>query len=156
MTILADRTVLPPTGGDEVTALQALAAMLGSDHPAELVDTTTGASQVIPEKVREVLRQVLAVMASDQAVTVTGTNTLLTTQKAAEVLGVSRPTLVRLLDSDQIPHTKPNRHRRVELKAVLDYQRRTAATRRTELDAMTREAAEDDGFATVNGFVTTR
>lgn len=148
--------MLPPTAGGDVTALQGLTSVLANDHPVELVDTLTGTSHAIPETVREVLRQVLAVIASDQAVTVTGTNTLLTTQQAAEVLGVSRPTLVRLLDSDQIPHTKPNRHRRVELEAVLDYQRRSAVIRRGELDAMTREAAEDGGFATVNGFVATR
>ncbi len=156
MTTLADHTVLPTTESDAVSDLKALAVVLDSDHPVELRNPIDGSAQVVPDTVRKVLQQVLAAMADHRAVTITEMNTTLTTQQAADLLGVSRPTLVRLLESNQIAFSKPNRHRRVQLADVLDYQRHASRIRRAELDAMTRESAEDNGFATVNGFVTTR
>lgn len=158
MTTLADRTVLPPGGAEVDPALTALAVLLSAGHPLTLVDPAEGsaAAVVVPDEVRAALRQVVEVLTNHQAVTVNGTNTVLTTQQAADVLGVSRPTLIRLLESGQIDYTTPNRHRRVRLDAVLDYQRRAVVVRRHEIEAMTREAAEEDGFAVVNGFPTTR
>lgn len=158
MTTLADRTVLPPDGAEVDPALSALTGLLSAGHPLMLVDPADGSSVAVavPDEVRAALRQVVEMLINHQAVTVTGTNMVLTTQQAADVLGVSRPTLIRLLESEQIDYTTPNRHRRIGLDAVLDYQRRAAVVRRHEIEAMTREAAEDDGFAAVNGFPTTR
>lgn len=68
--------------------------------------------------------------------------TLLSTQEAANLLGISRPTLVKLLESGEIAFTKPGRHRRVQLRDLLDYQRQLHERRRAELAAMTAEAAE--------------
>lgn len=154
MTTLADRTVLPPDTAQGDPALSALADLLASDHPVTLGDPADESSPAVPlpDTVRVALRQVVDAMTHHQAVTVTGTNTMLTTQQAADLLGISRPTLVRLLESGQLAYTTPSRHRRVRLEDVLDYQRRGAAVRRHEIQAMTREAAEQDGFAAVNGF----
>ncbi|GAB2688716.1 helix-turn-helix domain-containing protein [Thalassiella azotivora] len=57
------------------------------------------------------------------SVTVTSHAATLTTQEAADVLGVSRPTLVRLLEQGRIPYDQPGRHRRVHLADVLAFQR---------------------------------
>ena len=158
MTTLADRTVLPANGAEVDPALPALAVLLAAGRPLMLMDPAEGSALTVavPDEVRAALRQVVEVLTNHQAVTVTGTNTVLTTQQAADVLGVSRPTLIRLLESGQIDYTTPNRHRRVRLDDVLDYQRRAAVVRRHEIEAMTREAAEEGGFAVVNGFPTTR
>ena len=158
MTTLADRTVLPPDGAEVDPALAALTGLLSAGHPLTLVNPADGSSAAVavPDEVRAALLQVVEMLTNHQAVTVTGTNTVLTTQQAADVLGVSRPTLVRLLESGQIDYTTPNRHRRIRLDDVLGYQRRAAVVRRREIEAMTREAAEEDGFAGVNGFPTTR
>jgi excisionase family DNA binding protein len=53
---------------------------------------------------------------------------MLTTQEAAELLNISRPTQVRLL-TGEIPHTMRGRHRRVLLRDVLDYSQRTGTER---------------------------
>ena len=158
MTTLADRTVLPPDAAEVDPALSAMAVLLAADHPVTLVDPADESSPAVPvpDTVRAALRQIVDAMTHHQAVTVTGTNTVLTTQQAADLLGVSRPTLIRLLESGQLAYTTPSRHRRVRLDDVLDFQRRGAAVRRHEIEAMTQEAAEQDGFAAVNGFPTTR
>lgn len=150
--------MLPPDAAQGDPALSALADLLAADHPVTLVDPGDASSPgvPVPDAVRAALRQVVDAMTHHQAVTVTGTNTVLTTQQAADLLGVSRPTLIRLLESGQLAYTIPSRHRRVRLEDVLNYQRRGAAVRRHEIEAMTQEAAEQDGFAAVNGFPTTR
>lgn len=81
---------------------------------------------------------------------------MLSTQEAADVPGVSRPTLVKLLESGEIAFTKPGRHRRVQLRDLVDYRQRIRQQRREALVAMTEEAAEDDGYRHINGFMETR
>ncbi|MCU1476191.1 MAG: hypothetical protein JWQ64_884 [Subtercola sp.] len=95
----------------------------------------------IPEQLYEVLLQVVVAMEQGMAVTVSPQSLTLTTQQAAEVLNVSRPTLVRLLDSGEIAHEKPSRHRRVKLQDVLAYREEQRQKQYAALDAM---AYDDD------------
>lgn len=67
---------------------------------------------------------------------------LLTTQEAADFLGVSRPTLVKLLQDGAIPFEKPNRHRRVRLQDLIDFQHHRRSERRAVLNQLTEEAGE--------------
>jgi excisionase family DNA binding protein len=76
---------------------------------------------VVPPELAHALRETVAALAHGEAVTLTPHEALLTTQEAADVLGVSRPTLVRLLESGALPFTKPGTHRRVRLEDVLTY-----------------------------------
>ena len=77
------------------------------------------------------------------AVTVAPQNLTLTTQEAADMLGISRPTLVRLLESGRIPFEKVSRHRRVLLADVLDYQQRQ---RRRASEALADMVADSQHF----------
>lgn len=61
---------------------------------------------------------------------------MLTTQEAADYLGISRPTLVRILDRGDLPMQRPGRHRYVRLSDLLDYRERTRRERRDALDEM--------------------
>ncbi|MFJ4029997.1 helix-turn-helix domain-containing protein [Paenarthrobacter sp. NPDC089989] len=150
--LLADHTVLPPT--DEALLPVVIEALNRNDH-ATLV-TGDGSSLELPVEVYEALRDVVAAMAAGQAITIAPHNTVLTTQEAADLLNMSRPTLVRLLEGGQIAFTQPGRHRRVYLADVLAYQQRLREERRAVLDTMTKDAAEDDSYAKLNAFIKTR
>ena len=65
-----------------------------------------------------------AALAEGRPVTLSCHEPVLSTQEAADLLGVSRPTLVRLLDQGVIPYAQPRRHRRVQLADLLAYQQR--------------------------------
>jgi excisionase family DNA binding protein len=153
MSTLADQTVLPPTG--EVSDLRELSAVLASDTELSLVDGSGRTFQLSVE-LRNVLAHAAGALSDGRAVTVEPLRTLLSTQEAANLLGISRPTLVKLLESGEIAFIKPGRHRRVELQHLLDYQRQLRTHRSEELATMATEAADDDAYRAINGFTGTR
>ena len=85
---------------------------------------TDGTSVELPAQVHEVLLQVVTAMEAGLAVTVAPHHLTLSTQEAADLLGVARTTLVRLLETGAIPFDKPSRHRKVKLVDLLDYRER--------------------------------
>ena len=99
----------------------------------------------LPGEVFEVLREVVTALSQGFAITVAPHQTVLSTSEAAQLLGVSRPTLVRLLESGAIPFDKPGRHRRVRLADMLAYQQRSRRRRAALLDQMVADS-EDDGL----------
>ncbi|MFI7125657.1 excisionase family DNA-binding protein [Nonomuraea sp. NPDC050153] len=109
----------------------------------ELV-AAAGERIVLPGEVFEVLRLVVLAMAAGQAVTIAPHHQTLTTQEAADLLGVSRPTVVRLLERGEIPFEQPGRHRRILLREVLAYQDRHRHQRRASLDRMVEISEEAD------------
>ena len=128
-----ERTLLPPT-----EPLQALAAMLDGlgAEPTTTLSGPNGEHLVLPPEVFEVLRDVVDAMAHGQALTIAPVHQRLSTQEAADLLGVSRPTVVKLLESGEIPFEQPGRHRRVRLADVLAYRERASVERRGALDRM--------------------
>ncbi|MDR1852067.1 MAG: helix-turn-helix domain-containing protein [Propionibacteriaceae bacterium] len=95
--------------------------------------SASGQTYELPPTLFEVLRFVGATLAAGNGVTVVPRATKLTTQGAADFLGISRPTLVKLLERGDIPFEKVGRHRRVTLDDLLEYQERERARRRTVL-----------------------
>ena len=87
----------------------------------------------------------LEAVADGSTVEVVRTEAEVSTQQAARILNVSRPTAVRLFDAAEIPSNKVGSHRRAKLKDVLTYRDTEAARRRAVLDEMVRDA-EDMGL----------
>lgn len=122
MSPLASKTYLPE---EEIAGrfAQIVEAMRASS-PALV--TEDGTIPLGPE-LSEILAHVASALSQGRAVSVIPQCTMLTTQEAADILGISRPTLVRLLEEGQIPFTKPGRHRRVRMDDLLEYQERQRA-----------------------------
>lgn len=154
MAVLADRTVLPPDAGAD-TRLPQIAAIV-ANCTALSVSDEQGRTSTLPSELRDILAYAVQALSEGQAVSLEPRHTILSTQEAADLLGISRPTLVKLLESGAVPFTKPGRHRRVRLQDILEYQLRLRQERHRHLDAMTSEAADDDAYHQVNGLTGTR
>lgn len=116
------------------------------NHEAPAVLLGPDGEQIpLPLPAYDVLRQVVSAMERGASVSVEPIDRKLTTQQAAELLGVSRNTLIRLLEEHELPFERlgESRHRRLRLHDVLAYRDRKRAERRSRLDEMTRQAYED-------------
>lgn len=91
----------------------------------------------LPRSAVELLARVLAHMAAGQAVSVVPAHAELTTQQAADLLNVSRPYLIGLLDAGDIEYRMVGKHRRVRADSLLDYRRRDDHARREAADELT-------------------
>ncbi|MCL2463491.1 MAG: helix-turn-helix domain-containing protein [Micrococcales bacterium] len=129
---------LPPK---DFRVVDDLARVLG--EPAVTLVGSDGVAVEIPDEVRDVLVHVVDAMKQGQGITVAPLSTRLTTSQAAEFLGISRPTLVKLLEAHEIPFEKTTRHRRVRLDDVLAFRERRRVERRAALEEMSRQAIED-------------
>ncbi|WP_439630705.1 helix-turn-helix domain-containing protein [Gemmata sp.] len=109
-----------------------------------LVTDGSGGDIPLPPVAARLVRELLAALAEGQAVVVLPLHAELTTQEAADLLGVSRPHLVGLLDAGRLPHRKVGRHRRVRAGDVLAYQRAEHAARQRTLDQLAADAQELD------------
>ncbi len=130
-----------PDEQQPLAALHDLLERRRSKHArAELVGPD-GTRREIPDSVYEVLVQVVHQMAQGHAVSIVPVHAQLTTQQAAELLGVSRPHLVKLLEDGHIPFSRPGKHRRVRLDDLMAYKQHQADERRAALDELAAEAA---------------
>ena len=114
----------------------------GEKIPTRLV-TEAGEEVSLPKEVDQLLRYSVAKMASGQGIQLLSQSQQLTTQEAAEILNVSRPYLIKLLEEGEIPYTKVGTHRRVNLEDLLKYKEKRDHQRRQILDeliVMTSEA----------------
>ena len=84
----------------------------------------------------------LEAVAEGDTATVVRTPREVSTQQAATVLNVSRPTVVKLIDDGVLPSRKVGSHRRVSLADLLAYREGMVARRRAVLDQMSRDAEE--------------
>jgi len=86
----------------------------------------------------------LTEIAQGNAVTVVPTHAELRTQEAANILNISRPYLVKLLENDVIPYTKTGTHRRIRYQILMEYKQQRDEESHSALDELTNQAQELD------------
>ena len=133
-----------PTPVEVAQAATAAAAIRGRGRAAPKltvrVTNTKKEPVALPDTATKALTDVLEHLARGRAVAVVPVESEITTQQAAELLNVSRPYLVDLLEQGAIPFRKVGSRRRIRLADVLAYREIDDAKRRSAVDELTAEA----------------
>lgn len=151
---MLQETYIPASTGDGLARVYdffaAHEAKRGERPPAQyfLSGPEPGDQVQLPPEMYALLLKVVSAMNAGLAVTVAPRSQSLTTQQAAELLGISRPTLVKLLDEGRIPYERINSHRRLLLRDVLDFREERRRAQYEALDAMSVDIDEEDDLET--------
>ncbi len=143
-----DRTMLPDDKeiAAAVESRRQLAAFLSTKLETQRIDIVDDEQRShtveLPVFALRLLDEILGELAMGNAVKVVPIHAELTTQEAADLLNVSRPHLVKLLDESAIPHTKVGRHRRVKFADLMAYKQHRDAESRQAMDELAAQAQE--------------
>lgn len=91
---------------------------------------------VLPVKALNLLGDILNAMSQGKPISIVPLATEVTTQSAAEILGCSRPYLVKLLEEGKIEYTKIGKHRRIKYEDVIDYKKKMKEEQKNHLIEM--------------------
>jgi excisionase family DNA binding protein len=143
---MATSAVLPEitASANEEPQLREFARMLES-HQAALIGPN-GGEIPLPEPIYKVLVSALRFLERGEGVMILPSTQEMTTQSAADLLGVSRQYVVQLLEEGKIPFHKVGTHRRVSMKDVLEFRRKRDTRRKQMLGEIAREAVEDGTY----------
>lgn len=94
----------------------------------------------IPRKALELLEFILSSMAQGKALSLIPSDAELSTQQAADLLNVSRPHVVKLVEQGALPFKKVGSHRRIQLADLLTYEAQQAAQRAQHLHFLAQQA----------------
>lgn len=139
-----------PTEEDKRLASESspsLEALLTLPHEVRvqfLEDATAGKVLSLPVPALRLLHAILKEMAQGNAVTLLPATVLLTTQEAADILNVSRPFLIGLLEAGKIPYQRLGSHRRILLKDLMAFKEKADVAREEAFRQLTEEAQELD------------
>ena len=125
---------------EEEQQVRALHELLTKEGKARLVGRGGEPQMELPDTIFELLVEIIRCLEQGKAISVVPITQDLTTQEAAEMLGVSRPFFVKLLETNQLPFHMAGTHRRVYLQNLLLYKQQRDECRREALDEMSREA----------------
>ncbi len=144
MSTLAHRQ-MPPSAQDAAIARlsgQILSRYAQNKRPLTLrvKDADQEKPIELPSGAVALLMEILEAMAAGRGVTIIPENAELTTVQAAEILNVSRPFLIGLLDEGALPHRKVGKHRRIRMEDVMAYKTNIDREREAVLDQLALDA----------------
>ena len=102
----------------------------------------SGEQVTIPDKAFFILLDVLSTMSEGKSITIMPSETELSSRQAAEMLNMSRPHLVKLLESGKMPFKKVGSHRRVLLSDVIEYKEKLRQNREAQLTFLAEQAQQ--------------
>ncbi|NJL55112.1 helix-turn-helix domain-containing protein [bacterium] len=140
---------LPPSEREAIiarTSKQLLSRYAREDQPLTLrvMDADHDEPIELPAGAVTLLLDILGAMASGQGVTLIPEDAELTTVQASDILHVSRPFLIKLLDEGQIPYRRVGKHRRIRMEDIMNYKRSIDQQREAVLDQLVADAQEQD------------
>jgi excisionase family DNA binding protein len=122
-----------------------LAPLIQKERPStsiSILEDELGQKIVVPNVAISLLLEILTQMAEGNAVTLMPYHAELTTQQAADLVNVSRPFLVKLLESGELAHRMVGKHRRVLLQDVMKYKENIDRARNETLNELVAQAQE--------------
>jgi excisionase family DNA binding protein len=143
-----DRIIFPneidiAAAAESSRQIAAFLSIQAATHKIDFIDETQRRELVeLPALALRLLEDILSELALGNAVKVVPIHTELTTQEAADLLSVSRPHLVKLLEAGVIPHTKIGNHRRVKFTDVMTYKAQREESALEAMDKLARQAQE--------------
>ena len=144
MTAAAVKLPSPEDAEQAQAAVRALSGLPRRKSPRTIRVQPEGAKEqvtvTIPTDAFELFLDILAQMANGNAVSIVPVHAELTTQQAADLLNVSRPFLVGLLNEGKIPYRTVGTHRRVLASDLFAYKERDASRRQEIADELAAEA----------------
>lgn len=135
-------TLKPAQTAKADEALAEIASLLSQSDQALSLSDGQGGQVALPAEVVDAFRQVIAALETRKPTVFYPQQALLTTQQAADFLGVSRPYLIRLLDEGRIPYSLTGSHRRIAYEDALAYMKIQDVERRRALKRLTRLSEE--------------
>lgn len=145
--ILEHFETVVPSEADTLLARESSRLLAGRELVAQgavrlRLDEQDDLELTVPASAMCLLMQVLTAMSQGKSVTLIPTPTELTTQQAADLLDVSRPYVVKLLEEGRIPCRTVGRYRKVRFDDLMAYKRKDDEARLKVLDQLTAEAQE--------------
>ncbi|MDQ5965921.1 MAG: hypothetical protein QG625_2076 [Cyanobacteriota bacterium erpe_2018_sw_39hr_WHONDRS-SW48-000098_B_bin.30] len=139
----------PISAKDEEAAVEAFGRALRVVRPHAKLIAPDGREIPIPTAIYKVLEQVIPLLISDNAVSIVPVGTLLTTQQSADLLNVSRPHLVKLLEQGSIRFERsnePGSHRKIRFVDLMEYKHKIDMERREHLCKLTQMSQEAGSY----------
>ncbi|AUZ48061.1 MULTISPECIES: helix-turn-helix domain-containing protein [Pseudomonas] len=140
---------IPPLEKEVEAAVQGqreLASLLSTKFDTQRIDIFDKEdkphSLVLPTSALRLLVDILGELALGNAVKVVPVHAELTSQEAADLLNVSRPHLVKMLEEGAIPFTKTGRHRRIRFSDLMAFKQQRDAESQEAMEALVRQAQE--------------
>lgn len=130
---------------DDLPQIKLLDLQLSDERAMPSLVGPSGEELPLPTAVYETLRRAVHLMAQGRPISIVPFEHELTTQEAAEMLNVSRPFLVSLLETNEIPFHFVGTHRRIRFADLMDYKGRRDTNRRQALRELT-QLSEDMGL----------
>lgn len=112
-------------------SLAAVIEQLNAETELEIEETKD--KIVVPLRALKLFGTILKAMSEGKPISIVPLATEVTTQKAAEILGCSRPHLVKLLEEGKIPFVKVGKHRRILFEDVMEYKKQMKADQKKHL-----------------------
>lgn len=139
-----------PSKQERKLALKSYSSLISSidrlkKDQVEIEIEETGEKIILPVKALNLLSEILRAMSQGKPISIMPLATEVTTQSAAEILGCSRPYLVKLLEEGKIEYTKVGKHRRIKYEDIVDYKKKMKEEQKRRLIEMM-HADEDLGL----------